>query len=222
VPDFQLPTIRQRVAVIGSNGTGKTQFAVWLLSLAPFDVQPYIIVDYKREELINSIERIRQIDIGEIPKHPGLYVVQPRPRVDDENVERMLENVYEHERVGLYFDEGYMVPDKAAFPAILTQGRSKFIPSIILTQRPSWISRFVFSEANHYALFHLSDGDDRKTMRRFMPANVDLTKPLPRFHSWYYTVGEQDALALAPVPDADTLRETIDERLAPQTRRRVV
>lgn len=217
-----LPTNRQRVAVIGSNGTGKTQFAFWLLSRADFTSQPWIIFNYKRDELLCSMDRIKEIEIGELPKHPGIYNIFPRPRIDDAKVEGLMEKIYQSENVGCYFDEGYMVPDKAAFPAILTQGRSKHIPSIILTQRPSWISRFVFSEANHYALFHLSDGDDRKTMRRFMPDNVDLTKPLPKYHSWYYTVGDQSALALAPVPDADTLRDIIDQRLAPQNKRRVV
>lgn len=220
--EFKFPTDRQRVAVIGSNGTGKTQFAFWLLSVADFTSKPWIIFNYKKDDLLCSVDRIKEIEIGEIPKHPGIYNIFPRPRVDDAAVENLMEQIYQRENIGCYFDEGYMVPDKAAFPAILTQGRSKRIPSIILTQRPSWISRFVFSEANHYALFHLSDADDRKTMRRFMPDNVDLTRPLPKYHSWYYTVGESDALALAPVPDADTLRDTIDSRLAPQTKRRVV
>lgn len=219
---FVLPNVTQRLAVIGSNGTGKTQAAFWFLSEAPFTEQPYIIVDYKRDELINSVDRIKEIDIGELPKHPGIFIVHPRPKVDDAAVEKMLEGIWERENTGLYFDEGYMVPDKAAFPAILTQGRAKRIPSIILTQRPAWISRFVFSEANHYALFHLSDSDDRKTMRRFLPQNVDLTRPLPKFHFWYYTVGEQTALPMAPVPDADAIRSRIDERLAPVTRRRLI
>jgi hypothetical protein len=220
--EFHFPNERQRVAVIGSNGTGKTQFAFWLLSRASFTTMPYIIFNYKRDELLCSVDRIKEIPIGELPKAPGIYNIFPRPRVDDEAVEGLMEKIYERENVGCYFDEGYMVPDKAAFPAILTQGRSKRIPSIILTQRPSWISRFVFSEANHYALFHLSDGDDRKTMKRFMPSNVDLRKPLPKYHSWYYTVGQDEALPLAPVPDADTLRDEIDQRLAPTVRRRVV
>lgn len=219
---FHFPTRRQRIAIIGSNGTGKTQAAFWFLSEAAYTEQPYIIVDYKRDELINSVDRIREIEIGELPKHPGIYIVHPRPVIDDTAMENFLHSVWERENVGLYFDEGYMVPQKAAFPAILTQGRAKNIPAIVLSQRPAWISRFVFSEANHYALFHLSDADDRKTMRRFLPASVDLTSPLPKFHFWYYTVGERDALRMLPVPGADDIRARIDERLAPTTRRRLI
>lgn len=219
---FREPSGSDRVAVMGSNGTGKTQFAFWLLSRAPFNQKPYIIFNYKRDELLCSVDRIKEIEIGELPKHPGVYNIFPRPRVDDVAVENLMERIYEHGDAGCYFDEGYMVPDKAAFPAILTQGRSKRIASIILTQRPAWISRFVFSEANHFAVFHLSDSDDRKTTKRWLPKHVDLEYHLPEYHSWYYTRGQREAIPLAPVPDADTLRDIIDSRLAPQTKRRVV
>jgi len=220
---FNVPKISDRVAIMGSNGTGKTQFGAWLLSIGYFDVQPYIIIDYKRDELLNSSDRIKEIGVGEEPpKHPGLYIVHPRPRIDDAAMEGFLERVWERENIGLYFDEGYMVPDKAAFPAILTQGRSKNIPSIVLSQRPAWISRFVFSEANHYALFHLSDRDDRKEVRRFMPDHVDVNKALPKFHSWYYTRGEQNAVALSPVPGADEILERIESRLVPPRSRKLI
>lgn len=220
--DFHFPNLTQRIAIIGSNGTGKTQAAFWFLSEAAFTQQPYIIVDYKRDELINSVDRIKEIGIGELPKHPGIYIVHPKPISDDTAMENYLHGIWDRENVGLYFDEGYMVPQKAAFPAILTQGRAKKIPAIILSQRPAWISRFVFSEANHYALFHLSDADDRKTMRRFLPQDIDLQRPLPKFHFWYYSVGEHSALQMAPVPGADDIRNRIDERLAPQTKRRLI
>lgn len=219
--NFETPTIQHRVAVMGSTGSGKTQFGVWLLSLAPFDQQPYIIFDYKREHLFAQTDRIKEIGVGELPKQPGVYIVRMMPAQHVE-VNDYLLKIWDHENVGLFFDEAYMLPDKDGLSAVLTQGRSKNIPAIILTQRPAWISRFVFSEANHYAVFRLNDLDDRKTVRRFLPPSTDLTTDLPNYHSLWYTVGKREAVPLLPVPGEADLLERLESRLAPKERRRLI
>lgn len=214
---LRLPTNRQRVAIIGRTGSGKTVFGAWILSRAPFDKQPYIIVDYKGDDLLNSIARVPELRVGEIPKQPGLYIVHPR--VDEEiEVNDWLWKIWAHEQIGLYFDEGYNVPSplkRNAFASILTQGRSKRIPAIILTQRPSWISRFVFSEADFFAVFHLNQDDDKRKVEGMLSKSV-LADDLPEFHSNWYDVGKARALTLAPVPDGDTIRNDIEARLKPR------
>lgn len=219
--NFQLPTNQHRVAVMGSTGSGKTQFGFWLLSLAPFDKQPYIIFDYKRETLFTQTDRIKEIALGELPKQPGVYIVRMMPAQLSE-VNDYLLKIWDHENVGVFFDEAYMLPDKDGLSAILTQGRSKNIPAIILTQRPAWISRFVFSEANHYAVFRLNDLDDRKTVRRFLPPDTDLTSDLPDYHSLWYTVGKRVAVPMSPVPGEAELLERLESRLAPKDKRRLI
>lgn len=220
--NFRLPNSTQRAVVIGRTGSGKTTLGFWLLSLAPFDRQPYVIVDYKGDDLLNSSGRIREIGLNEIPVHPGLYRVSPRPEIDDDAVDAWLWNIWKRENTGLFIDETYRLPNKgAAFNACLTQGRSKHIPVICLTQRPAWLSKFVFSEADFFAVMHLNERTDRKRVQEFIPQErLDIEQRLPDYHAHWYDVGTDNAYLLQPVEPAAVLTERIHDRLKP--RRRII
>lgn len=207
---LRLPGPTHRTAVVGRTGSGKTQAAVWHLSRQNFDKMPWVIFDYKTDDLINSIEGAQHIALGEVPKQAGIYIVHPLPSEQTE-VEEYLWKLWARENVGVYVDEGYMLGDNKAFESILTQGRSKRIPVIVLSQRPAWITRFVFSEADFFQVFHLNDKRDKKTVEAFLPQN--LSSRLPDFHSFYYDVGRDALHTFAPVPDADTLMEAFSARL---------
>lgn len=213
-PKFVLPNETHRTAIFGRTGSGKTQFGTFILSEAPFDRQPYVMVNYKGDKLLKSIDRARQIGLNEVPKYPGLYHLQPEPD-DDEEMETWLRNVWKHENIGLFFDEMYMLPDKRALRSILTQGRSKHIPAICLSQRPVWLSRFVISEADYLACFHLHDIKDRAAVQALMPHGALKTR-LQNYHCQWYDVGQDQLFPLAPCPDADSILDRIDERLSPK------
>lgn len=217
IEQFRLPNNRQRIAIVGRTGSGKTQFGAWLLSQAPFDSQPYVIVDYKGDDLLNSVDRIYELGLNELPRHPGVYIIHPRPDLDDADVENWLRKVWERENIGLYFDETYMVPSKGALQGILTQGRSKNIPAICLIQRPAWISRFVLSEADFYAIFHLQHIQDRKKVQEFIP-DAAIEARTPEYHSQYYDVARDALFRLKPVPDAETISSVLADRLKPRRR----
>lgn len=210
--NFRLPNSTQRVAVIGRTGSGKSQFGTWLLSKAPFDAMPYVIVDYKGDELLNSIDGLEQINLKYVPKYPGLYIVRPRPD-EAEHVEAWLWKIWARERIGLFFDETSLVPDPVkggAFRAILTQGRSKQIPAICLTQRPAWISKFIFSEADFFAILHLSIGTDKARVKDFVPGDW---KELPEYHTRWYDVTKHKEAILTPVPNSDRLLDDFAARM---------
>jgi len=210
---FRLPLSAHRTAIMGRTGSGKTAMALFLLARSNFHEKPYYIVDYKGDNHIAEIDRAKPLDVNERPPtKPGLYVVRPLPHQQDE-MEAWLWHVYNQENAGLYFDEAYMVPDDGAFPAILTQGRSKHINSIIISQRPAWISRFVFSEANQFGSFHLNDADDRKKLWRFLPQDKIVRKRLPDYHSVWYDVDNNDLTLLAPCPHPDESVDMIQSRL---------
>ncbi len=212
MPDMRLPNSKQRLAVIGRTGSGKTQAAVWHLSQQAIESKPWLIIDFKTDELINSIDRANHIELGEVPKKPGVYICHPLPS-EMEELEAYLWKIWAKENIGVYIDEGYMMENNKAFEACLTQGRSKRIPMIVLTQRPVWLSRFVFSESDFFQVFHLNDKRDRKTIEGFLPS--DVSRRLPDYHSHYYDVGRNALHRLAPVPGADTILETFDDRLRP-------
>ena len=214
---FRLPRDDQRTLIFGRTGSGKTQYGAWLLSESNFHKRPTVIVDYKGDKLLNSSPYIEEIGLNTVPKHPGLYIVHPKPD-DDMEVEAWFWKLWAKENIGLYIDEGYMVPDKGALRALLTQGRSKHIPAIILTQRPVWITRFAVSEADYYTAFHLNSDKDRKTVEAFLPHGALGGRLLP-YHSKWYDVGSDTLLTMSPSPSADAIEERFNERLRPRRRK---
>ena len=216
----RLPTSDKRTSVIGSTGSGKTQFAVWLLSTRDFDVRPWVIFDFKGDALIEQLGAT-EIDVaGKPPVNPGLYIVRPLPG-DEAAVSLFLQRCWAQENIGIYIDEGYMLPKLDRwFRACLTQGRSKHIEMIILSQRPVWMDRYVFTEANFFAVFRLNSLEDRKHMRNFVEDRPEGEKKrgqepkrLPDYHCLWYDVDRQQANVLSPVPDADTLISIFKKRL---------
>ena len=210
---FKLPTTDKRTVIVGSTGSGKTVGACWLLSTRDFDVRPWIIFDFKGDELIEALNPTEINVYGNPPKKPGLYVVRPIPERDDEAVTAFLWKIWKQERTGIYIDEGYMLGRRnAAYNACLTQGRSKRIEMIILSQRPRWMSLFTFSEANNFMVFNLTLEEDRKHIASFLGGHqINL---LPRFHSLWYNVDGQEGFLLKPVPDRASLLARFEQRLS--------
>lgn len=216
---IRLPSNSQHIAIVGRNGTGKTHAALWHLSNKDLQQETVVILDYKREaDTINAIEGVRYIDFKDKIDKPGVYIIQPMPDQVDE-MDQFLYRIHAQENVGILFDEGYMLRDnEMAFNSLLTQGRSKKIPCIVLSQRPSWISRFVFSESTFYQVFALNDRRDRKTVTEFIDfgdskRDYRNVNSLPKYHSWYYDVGEDRLVVLKPVPPLPQVLDKISSQL---------
>lgn len=195
---------------MGATGSGKTNAALWNLSQRNFNVKPWIIYDYKGDALINSIPGLRHLDSDSpIPEQPGLYAVHPHP---EEDVEPQMWQIWEQEDTGVFVDEGLMVGrNNGAFRALLTQGRSKHIPMIILSQRPVWLDRFVFSESDYFQVFRLNHKKDLGSVQEFIP--YSLNRRLPAYHSYYYDVGANKMLVMRPTPDPEAVRDTFEVRM---------
>jgi hypothetical protein len=215
---MRLPNDSQRLTIYGMTGSGKTIAALWHLSQRSFTTRPWVVFDFKGDSTIAEIPHTHDIGIGDVPKHPGIYIVRPIPEMDDEKVEAFMWKIWERERIGVYIDEGYMVARKnSAFKALLTQGRSKSIPMITLSQRPVWMSRFVISEADFHQVFFLADESDRSVVQRFIPYDITENR-LPKYHSYYYDIGEDDFTGLKPVPKPEVILETFETRLKKKPR----
>lgn len=208
---MRLPNDTQRLAIVGRTGSGKTQAASWHLSRRALNEIPWIVYDFKGDHLLSEIPYAQEIDTKFTPKKSGLYIVRPLPD-DTEAVASQMWALWQKERAGIYVDEGYMVGDSPAFRAVLTQGRSKHLPMIVLSQRPAWITRFLFSEADFYQVFHLNDKRDQKTIEAFVP--IKMEQRLPEYHSYYYDVSNDRVNVLTPVPSREDILKTFEEKLS--------
>lgn len=211
-PPFPFPKTSEHTTILGRTGSGKSHLGAWLLSHSDFDQMPFIIFDYKGDELLNSLGATNISITAEPPDKPGLYIVHLIPEKDDEAREAFLWKIHARGRAGIYVDEGFNFANSNALDTILMQGRSKEIPCYINSQRPSWISRYCFSEASHFVLFHLNDRRDRVKVREFFDAYQEAR--LPQFHAQWYAVNQDKNFLLPPVSSSDKIRARFTERLA--------
>lgn len=175
-------------------------------------LRPWVVYNWKSDRSIDNIPGKIDIGLDEIPKRPGVYVVHPHPN-EFEEVERHMWAIWQKQGIGVYVDEGYMVGNNnPAFRSLLTQGRSREIPIITLSQRPVWMDRFVFSESEFFQVFRLQHKKDRQSVEQFVP--VDLSKRLPEYHSYYYDVAADKMTVLKPVPVIEKIYQTFDVRLS--------
>lgn len=216
MPQAKFPGVEDHVAVIGRNGSGKTTFAAWLLSGKDFNAQPACIVNTKGDAFIDEIAKIKgvkTISIHDTPGEKGLYIVNPLPHEQDE-LDLFFKRCWEKENICLWIDEGYSVQKDDWFKACLTQGRSKRVPLIVLSQRPAWISKYVFSECNFVSLFNLQIRDDRKKVAEFVP--VDKNYRLPPYCSYWYNVKANELLEFGPCPDNGKIINTFRDMFPPE------
>lgn len=225
------PTDQNRVVVLGRTGSGKSQFAIALLSTRNWTEMPWVIIDYKGEELLKEILEkskgaLKVLKVTDKPpKVPGLYYMSPKPIVDDEAVNAFLWKMYAQEDIGLFVDEGFALPQKrgSPFDILLTQGRSKHIPVIVLYQRPVWMSRFAIAQADFFAVFEQNDMRDLEITCSFVGEKgqskrevMTQLNSLPRYHCLWYDVGEGVASILRPAPTRDEIINAFLYRLNPR------
>lgn len=215
---MNFPGGEDRTAILGRTGSGKTTFSCWLLSGTDFSRERWVIYNTKGDKLINqiaSIPGVRTLNISETPDENGLYVYNPRPDQQEE-IDASFRRIWDLEDCGVFIDEGYMIETEGGFNALLTQGRSRRIPMIVCSQRPAWISKYVFSEASFISVFQLQHLGDRKNVAQFVP--LDINYRLPRYSSFWYDVGEHTLYRLSPVPPAPAIVENFRRSLAPPER----
>lgn len=218
---MNFPGEKDRHAIVGTTGTGKTRAALWFLSLRDYDKRPWIIYNFKGEEDIDGIPYAHQMSVNDIPRVPGIFVVKPLPH-ETEEVEAQMWEIWNRGNMGVYVDEGYMIgANNRAYRAMLTQGRSKRIPMINLSQRPVFMDKFVFTESDFWNVFELGSDDDEAKIKQYIRKKIDTTL-LPPYHSYYYDKKAKSLKTLEPVPDLPEVYDTFERRLENLRTKKVV
>lgn len=210
-----LPNNTHRLFAVGRTGTGKTVAGLDHLSRHSITDMPWIVYDFKGDKHIAQIPYAQPISLDELPEEPGVYIVRPRPVEDDDAVEAQMWRIWQRGHIGVYIDEGFMVSRRnKAFQALLTQGRSKDIPMIILTQKPKFLpTSFIISESDFTRVFHLKDTGDMERVEEFV--GEEIRERLPTYHSYYYDVSEDRMTVLPPASNPVTIMTRFEARLKP-------
>lgn len=208
---LRTPGPSDRTTVIGMNGTGKTVLGAHLLSLQNFEKRAWVALDFKDEELWDRVgdPPMRELSMGSMPGKRGLFRMRVRPG-DDEALENWFWRVWERGNIGIFSDEVSLVPQKAAFKAILRQGRSKLIPVIACTQRPVDCDREVFTESTYVAVFRVKDRRDYKIIESFS-GGVSMERPLPDHYFYWYDARQNTLYTLKPCPPPDKVASRLRE-----------
>lgn len=194
-----LPQKGERAFIVGQTGSGKTAFACWILRRLPD--APIIIYDTKEEpkfltlpksNIATSIESVEQlIDAGEsdfIIFRPALHIVNDPGAMDD----LLLFHYNNFREVTAYLDETYQFHNNGrsgnGLVGLITRGRSRGITTIMSTQRPTWISTFVMSEAQKIYAFKLTKKTDKKKLADVIPDFEQAADP-PKHGFWYFETG---------------------------------
>jgi hypothetical protein len=198
-----LPSSDSRTTIVGATGSGKTQAGVWLLSTRDYHLRPWFILDYKGDKLIHDIDMI-PFNFGDPwPIIPGLYRISILPGQEEEISDFFLQ-AYTMGHCGIYIDEGMALNKYDRWvKACLTQGRSKFIEIIFLTQRPANVAVEFFSEASFLWIFNLNVKADKQRIYDYTDG-IELTR-LPRYHSLWYDVALNESVTFQPVPSSQEI-----------------
>lgn len=180
----------ERLLIIGKTGSGKTVRAIHaLLDLHRENpTAGILVINHKDEQDICKVIKPNK----RIPKaFKSGDIVHIRPLLGDkeadEKLNKLLEDVYNVGNTIVYIDEGLMIPaSNRQMMALQTQGRSKKISIILLSQRPKFISLFAITQATEIDVFNVQGRDDIKTLENVVrPKNEKLetyVDAIPKYH----------------------------------------
>jgi hypothetical protein len=201
----------ERVIVAGRTGSGKSTLGDWLLRrsvghwviLNPKWTKSYsklpgsITVKVKKpddwEKIVRAIMEWRYV------------IVEPHgAATDPAALDALVEWLHDNYRdIGLCVDELYSVHINgragAGLIGWLTRGRELTQSFLGLTQRPAWVSQFLFSEADYIAGMALNLKKDRARMVE-MTGQQEFDAPLPPHYWLWYDVADNLLRSFAPVP----------------------
>lgn len=207
----RLPSIEpgKRALISGRTGTGKSTLACWFLRRSNqhwIIFNPKLTAAYKSLPDAHVITKFdsRVLD-DSIKRHKFTILNFSTANATFEFMDAVLLYLHEsYENIGVLADELYTLHAGNAragdgLIAYLTRGREKKQSFLGLTQRPAWLSKFLFSESDYIGALDLRLPEDRKRLYDMTGQSAfrrDLTA-----YNWLWYIVATDALTLyGPVP----------------------
>jgi hypothetical protein len=174
----------KRLIVVGSSGSGKTTFARRVLTASPYHwviFNPKGTPAYKRLSPHNNLTRINERELKRSITEKK-YTILDLPtswnyKAQDDLVKWLTD---EFVNIGILFDELYTIHHRGiagpGLDGLVTRGREINQTFLGLSQRPKFISKFLFSEANAIVEFKLLLLDDRKVIYENTGERIALSK----------------------------------------------
>lgn len=198
----------KRAVVAGRTGAGKSSLANFLLQGSPGHwvvLNPKWTKAYDKLPGANVVEGLDLKKIAKSLEENRFTIVNPKPnQMSPELLDLWIQWLHEnYTDLGLCLDESYSVHTngKAGSGLIgwLTRGRELKQSFLALTQRPAWLSKFLFSESDYICSMSLTMEEDRKRMFEFTGRHKFLEK-LPPYEWLWYDVGADSLKYFEPVP----------------------
>lgn len=177
----------ERVIFAGRTGSGKTVLAKHFLTR----LNRVLAIDPKHTLKLDGFSRRRGL-----PIFGAEFRIIYRPRLEDDyDLARILQAIMRGKHATVYCDElatlTEMYPYATAQLADLARtGRERHVAVWCATQRPRWIPRVFFTEAEVVFMFNMRGADDRAYMAQFIgPEAFD---PIDKYEFWYSHADETE------------------------------
>lgn len=208
--------VGKRAVIVGRTGSGKSSLASFVLRHSP---SQWLILNPKGTAAYNNLPdaiTIHALDYGKIiramketnkgggARYRFINIIPSRQHAGFDALDECIGWLHDNYiGVGLVADELYTLHKNGrpgdGLMAWLTRGRELKQSFLGLTQRPAWISKFIFSEADYIGEMSLTIREDRKTMYENTGVEAMLNN-IPQYEWLWYDVAREKLRHFNPVP----------------------
>lgn len=197
-----LPTVTtgKRLIVTGRTGSGKSTLICWLLNRSR---QHWVIFNPKwtaafknlpDSNVMNGFDD-KKFDAS-IKKYKYTIINFKSAEANYAFMDAVLDYIHNsYENIGVCIDELYTLHNNSrageGLIGLLTRGRELKQSFIGASQRPAWISRFCYSEADYISTLSIAMIEDRKVLRDNTGSDFFLEKLEARKWLWYDVSGDK-------------------------------